>query len=390
MTTARSDARRPRRTGQDLPGLRPDSVASAHAAGLRYVDDAAPGDTRRRRGGGFTYLDTDGVRIREPARLAWIRSLAIPPAWTHVWICPNANGHIQATGRDARGRKQYRYHPRWRSVRDETKYERLTAFGEALPRIRSRVDADLASAGLPREKVIACVIQLLELTFIRVGNEEYARLNRSFGLTTLRNRHVVVDGTSIRFAFRGKSGKHHDVGLRDRRLARLLRRCQELPGQELFQYLDAAGARQSIESADVNAYLRDAAGGDFTAKDLRTWAGTVLAFRALSAAPKAESDADAHRTVVEVIRVVAGRLGNTPAVCRASYVHPEIVAAFFEGTLRHRRVLQPQLPADGSVPAGEPAEPAAVDPLDPHDEAAVLKLLATRAREGTRLRASVA
>jgi DNA topoisomerase-1 len=295
--------------------------------------------------------------------LAWIRSIAIPPAWTDVWISPVRNGHLLATGRDARGRKQYRYHPRWREIRDDTKYGHLLAFGQLLPRIRERVDADLGRPGLPREKVLAAIVRLLELTFIRVGNEEYARLNRSFGLTTLRARHVRVDGTRVRFRFRGKSGVPHEVGLRDRRLAALIRRIQELPGQELFEYPDGDTV-QRIDSDDVNAYLREAAGEDVTAKDFRTWAGTVLAFRALRDVPGATSEAHARRVVAAAIRGVAERLGNTPAVCRKAYVHPGIVDAYLEGALR-----------------ASAEDPAAVDAMRPptaDEEAAVLELLRAR------------
>ena len=257
--------------------------AAARDAGLRYASDASPGLTRRRSGRGFSYRDPDGVAVRDPETLARIKALAIPPAWTDVWICRWPNGHLQASGRDARGRKQYRYHDRWHERRGTDKFDRMLAFAEALPGIRARCDEDLARRGLPREKVLAAVVRLLELTLIRVGNDEYARLNQSFGLTTLRDRHASVDGTAIQFRFRGKSGQTHEVGLRDRRLASLVRRCQELPGQELFQYVDEDGDVQDVASDDVNAYLREASGGDFTAKDFRTWAGTVLAYRALRA-----------------------------------------------------------------------------------------------------------
>src|SRR5881396_2020055 len=259
------------------------SVEAAAAARLRYVSDARPGIQRIRVGRGFKYSSADGTEVTDPQALQRIRSIAIPPAWMDVWICPTATGHIQAVGRDARGRKQYRYHSRWREVRDQTKYARLIEFGRALPRIRKRVEQDLGRAGLPREKVLAAVLRLLETTLIRVGNEEYARHNHSYGLTTLRSQHVTIDGTRLRFEFRGKGGKRHAVALTDRRLARVVRRCQELPGHELFQYLDDEGNRQSIDSADVNAYLREIGGDDFTAKDFRTWGGTVLAAFALAA-----------------------------------------------------------------------------------------------------------
>jgi DNA topoisomerase-1 len=261
-----------------------------------------------------------------------IRALAIPPAWTEVWICPTPQGHVQAVGRDARGRKQYRYHPRWRQVRDTTKYGRLMLFAERLPALRRRVAADIDRPGLPREKVLATVVRLLETSLIRVGNAEYRTANGSFGLTTLRSRHVKVEGTSLRFEFRGKGGKQHVVDVADRRLARVVRRCQELPGHELFQYVDDDGQRHTITSGDVNAYLRETAGEEFTAKDFRTWAGTVLAASAL-AGKAPESETDAKRNVVEAIRAVAARLGNTAAICRKCYVHPGVVDSYLGGTL---------------------------------------------------------
>ena len=250
---------------------------AAQTASLRYASDASPGIRRRRAGKHWSYIAPDGSLIRDEAQLARIRKLAVPPAWTDVWISPHANGHIQATGRDARGRKQYRYHARWHAVRDETKFDRMIEFGESLTRIRRSVDEDLSRTGLPREKVLATVVRLLEFTLIRIGNEEYARSNDSFGLTTLRMHHVEIEGNTLTFTFRGKSGKEHEIGLRDRRLARIVRSLQELPGEELFQYVDDAGERQSITSSDVNAYIREISGEDFTAKDFRTWAGTVLA-----------------------------------------------------------------------------------------------------------------
>jgi DNA topoisomerase-1 len=322
------------RTSAVAPAATPaDPVAVARDAGLRYVNDDDPGIVRRRAGSGFAYVAPDGSRIRDDADLRRIRALAIPPAWTDVWICRRANGHIQATGRDAKGRKQYRYHARWRAARDETKYDRMLAFGTALPRIRERVDADLARTGLSREKVLAAVVRLLDLTFMRIGNEEYARTNKSFGLTTLRNRHVAIDGTRVRFRFRGKSGKVHESGIRDRRLATVIRRCQDLPGQTLFQYTDTDGALQSVESSDVNDYLREISGEDITAKDFRTWAGTVLAFRALCSLDPASSATESKRNIVAAIKSVASSLGNTPAVCRRSYVHPGVVDAYLEGSL---------------------------------------------------------
>jgi DNA topoisomerase I len=311
----------------------PDTRAVARDAGLRYATDARPGITRRRSGKGFTYRDAEGRTIRDPEVVARIRALAIPPAWTDVWICPWPNGHIQATGRDARGRKQYRYHPRWSERRGTAKFDRMLAFAKALPRIRRRCDRDLRRRGLPREKVLAGVVTLLETTLIRVGNDEYARLNRSFGLTTMRGRHARIDGHAVRFRFRGKSGNVHEVGLRDRRLASLIRRCQELPGQELFAYVDEEGEVRDVSSEDVNDYLRVASGGDFTAKDFRTWAGTVLAYRALRALQPGDGERGARRNVVEAIRRTADRLGNTPAVARGSYVHPAVLEAYLDGAI---------------------------------------------------------
>jgi DNA topoisomerase-1 len=305
-----------------------DPVASAKIAGLRYVSDARPGIGRRRSGKGFRYVNPDGSTARDAEVLARIRSLVIPPAWTDVWICSLANGHLQATGRDARGRKQSRYHPRWREVRDETKYERMMLFGAALPDIRRRVERDLALPGLPREKVLAAVVRLLETTFIRVGNVEYARENHSYGLTTLRNKHVRVKGSSLTFDFKGKSGVEHTIDLEDRRLARIVRRCQDLPGYELFQYLDGEGERHSIDATDVNDYLREATQQEFTAKDFRTWAGTVLACSVLREFEPAESDTRAKRNVVAAIKSVAERLGNTPSVCRKCYVHPAVLESY--------------------------------------------------------------
>jgi len=309
-----------------------EAVAAAEAAALRYVTDASPGITRFRAGGGFRYRAADGSPVRDLPTRRRIRALAIPPAWTEVWICPTPQGHVQAVGRDARGRKQYRYHSRWREIRDATKYGRLLLFAERLPALRRRVAQDLTRPGLSREKVLATVMRLLETSLIRVGNAEYAAANGSFGLTTLRSRHVRVEGTSLRFEFRGKGGKRHVVDVADRRLARVVRQCQELPGHELFQYVDGDGQRHTIASGDVNAYLRETAGEEFTAKDFRTWAGTVLAVRALTGKLPG-SETEAKRNVVEAIRAVAGRLGNTAAICRRCYVHPGVVDAYLGGTL---------------------------------------------------------
>jgi DNA topoisomerase-1 len=310
-----------------------DPRESARAAGLRYSTDARPGISRRRAGRGFVYGDPDGNRLTDRTALRRIRSLAIPPAWTDVWICSDPSGHLQATGRDARGRKQYRYHASWTSERNELKFERLLDVARVLPRIRERCDADLASPGLSREKVLATVVRLLELTLIRVGNEEYARLNRSFGLTTLKRRHAKVEGSAIRFRFTGKSGQRHEVGLRDRRLAAIVRRCQELPGQDLFSYFGDDGIPHDITSEDVNEYLREASGIDMTAKDFRTWAGTVLAYRALRALDTVEDGRSAKKNVVEAVKLTAGRLGNTPAVARKSYVHPAVLEAYMDGSI---------------------------------------------------------
>jgi DNA topoisomerase-1 len=314
----------------------PEPEESAQAAGLRYVSDASPGIRRRRAGKGFSYVGPDGKPVRDKATLERIRRLAIPPAYTDVWICPQPNGHLQATGRDARGRKQYRYHPRWREVRDETKFGRMLAFSEALPRLRARVEKDLARPGLPKEKVLATVVQLLECTAIRVGNDEYARSNRSFGLTTLRDHHVEISGSTIHFEFRGKSGKVHSVDLSDRRLARIVARCQAVPGAELFQYVDEEGRRESIGSGDVNDYLREITGEDFTAKDFRTWAGTLQAVAALERIDPPGSEREAKSVIVQAIDQVAERLNNTRAVCRKYYVHPVVLESYAAGTLQER------------------------------------------------------
>ena len=303
------------------------------AARLTYVSDLDPGIRRRKAGHGFNYLDPEGKPVTDEPTLDRIRKLAIPPAWTDVWIAPTERGHIQATRRDLKGRKQYRYHERWREVRDGGKYDRLIAFGHALPKLRRQVNHDLARHGLRREKVLAAVVRLMEITLIRVGNEEYARANKSFGLTTLRDRHAKVGAAKAVFEFRGKSGKMHATGFRDRRLARIVKACQDLPGQRLFQYLDDEGQRHAVESADVNAYLRDVLGEDFSAKDIRTWAGTVAAARALITLPQCAGEGDAKRNVVTCVKAVAGALGNTPAVCRKAYIHPAILEAYEAGEL---------------------------------------------------------
>jgi DNA topoisomerase-1 len=308
-------------------------VESAKAAGLRYVSDSQPGIHRRRRGTGFQYLDADGKTLRDKDALGRIRSLVIPPAWQNVWVCTNPRGHLQVTGRDARGRKQSRYHPRWREVRDETKYERMTIFGAALPGIREQVQRDLSLSEMPRRKVLAAIVRLMEVTLIRVGNEEYARENHSYGLTTMRNKHVQVEGANVSFKFQGKSGVRHTIDINDRRLARIIQRCQDIPGYELFQYIDGDGNHHSVESADVNEYLRAISEQDFTAKDFRTWAGTVLACTMLQEFEAFQSQTQAKKNVVQAIKDVAGRLGNTPAVCRKCYVHPAVLDTYFSGGL---------------------------------------------------------
>ena len=329
---------RPRRvsraeTYRAVLDLATDPQRAADAAGLHYVTDARPGLRRLKAGRAFRYLGRNGRVLRDPRTLGRIRSLVIPPAWTDVWICPDALGHVQVTGRDARGRKQYRYHARWRTVRDDAKYGRMPAFGQALPLIRARIEEDLAHRGLSRRRVLAAVLKLLETTLIRVGNEEYARDNGSFGLTTFRGRHASIKGSTVQFRFRGKSGKVHEVDVQDRRLSRIVKRCQDLPGQELFQYVDGRGRRRAVTSSDVNDYLREVTGQDFTAKDFRTWAGTVLAAWALSERPAARTKAEAKKNVLRAVEKVAGRLGNTVAVCRKCYVHPVVFDAYLDGSL---------------------------------------------------------
>jgi DNA topoisomerase-1 len=313
-----------------------DPRGAADSAGLRYVSDEATGIRRRRCGRGFAYLGPDGELISDPRVLARIRSLAIPPAWTGVWICPAADGHIQATGRDARARKQYRYHALFREARDGTKYERFIAFAHSLPAIRSRVRQHMGLRGLPREKVLATVVHLLEATLIRIGNSDYARHNNSYGLTTLKGRHVAIDGSDIRFRFTGKGGKQWLLKVRNRRVAKVIRACQELPGQELLQYLDEAGEPQAVTSGHVNAYLREITGQDVTAKDFRTWAGTVGAALALDEIGRADSTAQAKRHLRAAMERVASRLGNTATICRKCYVHPEVLASYAAGTFALR------------------------------------------------------
>ena len=341
-----------------------DPRGAALAAGLAYVSDEGGGIRRQRAGTGWRYIGPDGRTIRDPAVTSRIRALAVPPAWRVVWISPNDRGHIQATGRDAKGRKQYRYHARFRQVRDAAKFDRMLAFARTLPRVRWRVARDLGAPGLPEDKVLAALVRLLETTLIRVGNEEYARTNRSFGLTTLRNDHVSVAGPVVQFGFRGKSGKDHAVRVRDRRLAAIVEQCHALPGRSLFQYLDPKGRRRGVDSDDVNAYLRQITGRDFSAKDFRTWAGTVLAAVALEKRGAAATRTQARRHVVAAVEAVAERLGNTAAIARKSYVHPAVVAAYLDGSLG----------AGMAAPAGSDIEGLRLR----REERAVLSLLRAR------------
>ncbi len=362
---------RTRAQGRDLR-LVTDVVLSAKTARLRYVCDTGPGIRRAKKGTGFFYVGPDGKTVRDAAVLKRIRSLVIPPAWQDVWICSDPDGHVQAVGRDAKGRKQYRYHARWRQVRDETKYDRMLAFGKLLPRIRQRVAKDLAVPKLSRYKILATVVRLLETTLIRVGNEEYARANDSFGLTTMRDRHVKLNGANMRFEFRGKSGVVHAVDVTDRRLARVVKQSRDLPGYELFQYIDEEGERRPIDSSDVNAYLKEIAGEEFTAKDFRTWAGTVLAAAALQEFKPHESTAQAKRNVVAAIEAVAERLGNTKAICRKCYIHPDVINAYMDGTLAgllRQRVSRELARACRDLP---------------RDEASVLACLQARLRAANR------
>jgi DNA topoisomerase I len=306
---------------------------AAESAGLRYVSDGRPGIRRKKAGTGFSYARADGSKLTEKDVLKRIKALAIPPAWTEVWICPFADGHIQATGRDAKGRKQYRYHPRFREVRESTKYEHVVAFADALPAIREKVLEHMALRGLPREKVLATIVHLLETTLIRVGNDDYAKQNSSYGLTTLKNRYVSVDGNEVRFRFTGKSGKQWSLRVRDRRIAKIIKACQDLPGQELLQYVDEAGSCQDVTSSDVNDYLKEITGKDITAKDFRTWAGTVLAAMALNELESFDSAVQAKRNLRGAIEKVAGKLGNTPTICRKCYVHPEVLNSYMDGRL---------------------------------------------------------
>lgn len=342
---------------------------AAIRAGLNYVTDGVAGIRRRRAGKGWIYFAPDGTRVTDPAARKRIGALVIPPAWTDVWICPDPGGHIQATARDARGRKQYRYHPLYRDARDQSKFRRVLEFSEILPEIRERIERDLRAPDLTRRQILATVVRLLDKTLIRVGNDEYARENRSFGLTTLRRRHVQIDGSRLRFSFRGKSGVQHDVAITDRRLARVVQQCQDLPGQELFQYLDSRGRRLSVSSDDVNEYLRYVSGRNITAKDFRTWAGTMLAAKELAEDGPAESERQTKRNIVRAIDLVAERLGNTRAVCRKYYIHPALLEAYSEG-----RVVP--LPA---ALAGKATRRRGVAALR-RDEVAVLQFLQDQTR----------
>jgi len=354
-----------------------DPAEAAEEAGLRYVSDNQPGYTRKPNGDDFEYFDAEGKPIRDEQRLLRIKRLAIPPAWTDIWICPSPNCHIQAIGRDARSRKQYRYHDRWREARDENKYDRIVVFGDALPKIRRRVKKDLALPGLSRNKVLATIVQLLERTFIRIGNEEYARDNKSFGLTTMQDRHVDVKGSKMRFRFRGKSGRCHDVDVTDRHIAKIVSKLQDLPGQDLFQYLDEDGEVRDITSQDVNAYLREITGEDFTAKDFRTWAGTVLAAVALNAQEKFETKKQAKGNIKNAIGAVAKILGNTPAICRKCYVHPAVLETYLNGNSIEglKQKTEEALEKEDVDPAAvvAPAEEALRS-----GEAAILKFLQAR------------
>jgi DNA topoisomerase-1 len=306
---------------------------AAESAGLRYVSDDRPGIRRKKSGKGFTYARPDGTKLSDPQVVKRIRSAAIPPAWTDVRISPFADGHIQATGRDAKGRKQYRYHPLFREVRESTKYEHVVAFGDALPTIRAKVREHMALRGLPRDKVLATVVHLLETTLIRVGNDDYAKQNRSYGLTTLKNRHVAIEGSEVRFRFTGKSGKQWSLKVNDRRVAKIIKACQELPGQELLQYVEKDGTQQDVTSNDVNAYLKEITGQDITAKDFRTWAGTVLAALALKELESFDTAAQAKTNLRAAIERVAACLGNTPTICRKCYIHPEVLNSYLDGNL---------------------------------------------------------
>ena len=364
-----------------VASLPTEPAQSAKAVGLRHVSDEGPGFQRKRSGKDFVYLDERGKPLKDEKHLARIKSLAIPPAWIDVWICPHENGHLQATGRDARGRKQHRYHSRWREVRDETKFARLVAFARALPKIRRQVAQHMKLPGLPRQKVLAAVVKLLEVSSIRVGNDEYAKDNKSYGLTTMRDHHVDVSGANMQFQFRGKSGKRHSIDINHPRLAKIVKKCQDLPGQEVFQYIDDEGKRQDIKSEHVNEYLREITGADFTAKDFRTWSGTVLAAMALQEFERFDTQAQAKKNILRAIEAVAERLGNTPAICRKSYIHPAVLDSYLEGSMLNAMRQRAQQQWNESVRKLRP------------EEAAVLALLQDRlasANDGSTLRKQLA
>ena len=342
----------------DPPEAALDPVVAAKRAQLRYVSDSAPGITRQKARNGFDYRLPDGALVRDIETLRRIRSLVIPPAWIDVWICLDPNGHLQATGRDQRGRKQYRYHPRWRDVRDEAKYGKLLIFAKALPVIRDRVEEDLKRRGLPRERVLAAIVRLMELTFFRVGNTEYAKANKSFGLTTLRDRHVAIEGGKIHISFRGKSGKQHETDINDRRLARIVKDCRDVPGYELFQYIDDDGERRTVDSADVNEYLREITGEDITAKDFRTWAATHLAAQALREFENFDSEARRKKAIIDAVKKVASHLGNTPAICRRSYIHPAVLDGYMDGTLLEGLANETQRFLEENIHGMKPEEAA--------------------------------
>jgi DNA topoisomerase-1 len=324
---------------QDTAGTIVDPKEAAESAGLRYVNDEAPGIRRKTHGKSFRYVLPDGKPVKDAATIERIRKLAIPPAYVDVWICARKDGHLQATGRDAKGRKQYRYHPQFRELRDSTKYDHMLEFAAALPKVRARIDEHMAMRGLPREKVLATVVRLLETTMIRVGNADYAKQNKSYGLTTLRDRHVTIEGAELKFQFKGKSGKTWRLKIKDRRIAKVVKASQDLPGQHLFQYINDAGEQREVTSGDINAYLKEISGADITAKDFRTWNGTVLAAVALTEYEKVDSQAAAKRNVRAAIEAVSARLGNTPTICRKCYVHPEIVESYLTDELS-REVLE--------------------------------------------------
>jgi len=345
-----------------------DPVESARAIGLRYIRETNKGITRAKARSGFRYLDVDGSELEDPGHLERISHLVIPPAWERVWICPLPNGHLQAVGFDARGRKQYRYHAHYSALRNHTKFSRMPAFGKALPAIRKHVEADMRKQGLPREKVLATVVALLAETCIRVGNQEYAKENASFGLTTMHDEHVEVKGEVLHFQFRGKSAQDHDLTFKNQRLARIVKQCQDLPGEELFQYVDSAGTQHAVDSHDVNAYLKEISGGDFTAKDFRTWMGTMEGARELARLGPASSETEAKRNITAAIKTVAARLGNRPATSRKYYVHPVVLDAYADGTLFQ-------------YVKGKEAETATPpDALHPEEES-VLKLIRKRSGE---------